>query len=108
METRQLGTSGLIVSALGLGCMASYGPRDDEATVRTVRRAPVQGVDGKVIEGGAQLAKGLGDQIAGRFEDGVTGHGGGYCTTGAQAERASQSCRVRLTWATCCPKCSMA
>lgn len=44
METRQLGTSGLIVSAVGLGCMASYGPRDDEATVRTIRRALDLGV----------------------------------------------------------------
>jgi aryl-alcohol dehydrogenase-like predicted oxidoreductase len=44
MDTRQLGTSGLIVSAAGLGCMASYGPRDDEATIRIIRRALDLGV----------------------------------------------------------------
>ncbi len=47
MENRQLGASGLTVSAVGLGCMGMsefYGPRDDEESVRTIRRAVELGV----------------------------------------------------------------
>lgn len=42
MELRSLGRSPLQVSALGLGCMGmsqSYGVRDDEESMRTIRRA---------------------------------------------------------------------
>jgi aryl-alcohol dehydrogenase-like predicted oxidoreductase len=42
METRTLGTSGLEVSALGLGCMGMsefYGRGDDEESVATIHRA---------------------------------------------------------------------
>jgi len=42
MEQRQLGNLGLGVSAIGLGCMGMsefYGPRDDEASIRTIHRA---------------------------------------------------------------------
>ncbi len=42
MNTRQLGRSGLTVSALGLGCMGMsdfYGERDDAESVRTLHRA---------------------------------------------------------------------
>jgi aryl-alcohol dehydrogenase-like predicted oxidoreductase len=47
MEQRQLGKSGLTVSAIGLGCMGMsefYGPRDDEESVRTILRALEMGV----------------------------------------------------------------
>ena len=47
METRALGTQGLTVSAIGLGCMgmsAFYGDRDDEESVRTIHRALDLGV----------------------------------------------------------------
>jgi len=47
MEQRQLGTSGLSVSALGLGCMGMsefYGPRDDDESIRTIHRAVELGV----------------------------------------------------------------
>ena len=47
MEERRLGTSGLSVSALGLGCMGMsefYGPRDDEESIRTIHRAVELGV----------------------------------------------------------------
>jgi aryl-alcohol dehydrogenase-like predicted oxidoreductase len=47
MEQRQLGRSGLIVSAIGLGCMGmsqSYGPGDDEESIRTLYRALDLGV----------------------------------------------------------------
>jgi aryl-alcohol dehydrogenase-like predicted oxidoreductase len=42
MEQRTLGTQGLVVSALGLGCMGmsqSYGPGDDRESVATIHRA---------------------------------------------------------------------
>jgi aryl-alcohol dehydrogenase-like predicted oxidoreductase len=42
MLQRELGTSGLIVSAVGLGCMGmsqGYGPGDDAESIRTLNRA---------------------------------------------------------------------
>jgi aryl-alcohol dehydrogenase-like predicted oxidoreductase len=47
METRKLGNQGLIVSALGLGCMGMsdfYGPTDDVESVETIHRAIALGV----------------------------------------------------------------
>jgi aryl-alcohol dehydrogenase-like predicted oxidoreductase len=47
METRALGTQGLRVSAIGLGCMgmsAFYGGRDDDESLRTLARALELGV----------------------------------------------------------------
>jgi aryl-alcohol dehydrogenase-like predicted oxidoreductase len=47
METRNLGQQGLLVSALGLGCMGMsdfYGQRDDAESTRTLHRAQELGV----------------------------------------------------------------
>jgi aryl-alcohol dehydrogenase-like predicted oxidoreductase len=47
MEQRTLGSRGLRVSAIGLGCMGmsqSYGPADDQESVATIRRALDLGV----------------------------------------------------------------
>ncbi len=47
MKQRQLGSSGLTVSAIGLGCMSmsqSYGTRDDEESIRAIHRALDAGV----------------------------------------------------------------
>ena len=47
IKTRQLGRSGLIVSALGLGCMGMsdfYGGQDDAESIRTLHRALDLGV----------------------------------------------------------------
>ncbi|HRY45169.1 MAG TPA: aldo/keto reductase, partial [Thermoanaerobaculia bacterium] len=47
MESRTLGTQGLVVSAQGLGCMGMsefYAGRDDEESVATIHRALDLGV----------------------------------------------------------------
>jgi aryl-alcohol dehydrogenase-like predicted oxidoreductase len=48
MQTRELGRSGLVVSALGLGCMGMsefYGGHDDQEAIATIRRALELGID---------------------------------------------------------------
>jgi aryl-alcohol dehydrogenase-like predicted oxidoreductase len=48
MERRKLGTQGLEVAAIGLGCMGMsdfYGPRDDGESIGTIHRALELGVD---------------------------------------------------------------
>ena len=48
MEQRKLGTQGLIVSALGLGCMGmswAYGARDDQESIATIHEAIALGVN---------------------------------------------------------------
>ena len=48
MKTRELGKSGLVVSALGLGCMGMsefYGEHDEREAIATIHRALELGID---------------------------------------------------------------
>ncbi len=48
MQTRQLGSSGLLVSAIGLGCMGmsgAYGPADESESIATIHAALDAGVN---------------------------------------------------------------
>ena len=75
MEQRQLGTDGPLVAPIGLGCMSmsqSYGPRDDEESIRAIHRALDLGVtffDTAAIYGQGHnetlVGRGLGSRRAG-------------------------------------------
>ena len=75
MEQRQLGTSGLAVSALGLGCMgmsAFYGTTDEGEAVATIQRAIELGVtflDTAELYGPYTNEELVGRAIAGRRDD---------------------------------------
>ncbi len=72
MRYRQLGKSGLTVSAIGYGAMSiagAYGPADDEESIATVRRALDLGItliDTADIYGGGHSEEVVGRAIAGR------------------------------------------
>ena len=77
MQRRELGRSGVTVGAIGLGCMGmsqSYGPPDDEESVRTIHRALDLGVS--LIDTADAYGRGgnerlVGRAIAGRRRDAV-------------------------------------
>ena len=67
MERRQLGRSGLEVSAIGLGCMGmsqSYGTPDDAESIRTIHRAIDLGVT--FIDTADQYGKGANEKLVGQ------------------------------------------
>jgi aryl-alcohol dehydrogenase-like predicted oxidoreductase len=67
MEHRQLGSGGLDVSAIGLGCMGmsqSYGPPDDEESVKTIHRALDLGVT--LIDTADAYGNGGNERLVGR------------------------------------------
>ena len=67
MPQRQLGRGGPLVSAIGLGCMSmsqSYGPRDDEESIRALHRALDLGVT--FFDTAAIYGQGHNETIVGR------------------------------------------
>lgn len=67
MERRELGRSGLLVSAMGLGCMGmsqSYGPGDDDESIRTIHRALDIGVT--FLDTAAIYGAGINEQLVGK------------------------------------------
>jgi aryl-alcohol dehydrogenase-like predicted oxidoreductase len=72
MEQRRLGGRGLVVSALGLGCMGmswAYGPRDDQESIATIHEAIDLGVslfDTAEVYGPYENEKLLGKALQGR------------------------------------------
>jgi aryl-alcohol dehydrogenase-like predicted oxidoreductase len=75
MEQRTLGDQGLVVSALGLGCMGmsqSYGPGDDQESVATIHRALDLGMtflDTADVYGPFTNERLVGKAIAGRRDE---------------------------------------
>jgi aryl-alcohol dehydrogenase-like predicted oxidoreductase len=72
MEQRRLGGQGLVVSALGLGCMGmswAYGPRDDAESIATIHEAIDRGItlfDTAEVYGPYENEKLLGRALQGR------------------------------------------
>src|SRR5947199_10228198 len=67
MKLRTLGSGGLTVSALGLGCMGmsqSYGALDDDESIRTLNRALDLGVT--LIDTADAYGKGANEALVGR------------------------------------------
>jgi len=67
MQQRQLGRSGLTVSAIGLGCMGmsqSYGVPDDEESIRTIHRAIELGVT--FLDTADVYGRGANEELLGR------------------------------------------
>src|ERR1700682_5250781 len=67
MKVRHLGKGGLTVSAIGLGCMGmsqSYGPGDDEESIRTLHRALDLGVT--FLDTAAAYGTGENERLVGR------------------------------------------
>ena len=111
MHTRELGTSGLSVSALGLGCMGmsqSYGKGDDEESIRTIQRALDLGVT--LVDTADAYARGANETLVGRAigrrRQGVvlaskfglvTNPSGPATDVDARPERVKASCEASLS-----------
>ena len=70
MHQRTLGSTGLTVSALGLGCMGMsefYGPADEDESIRTIHRALDVGVT--FLDTADMYGRGHNEQLVGRAKE---------------------------------------
>ena len=72
MRQRNLGSDGLVTSALGMGCMGlsqGYGPADDDESVRAIRRAAELGVT--MFDTAMSYGQGHNERLIGRAVAGL-------------------------------------
>ena len=110
METRTLGTEGLTVSALGLGCMGMsefYGARDEDEAIATIQRALEHGVtflDTADMYGPFTNERLVGRAIAGRRDEvvlatkfgNVRGENGAFLGINGSPDYVHRACDASL------------
>jgi aryl-alcohol dehydrogenase-like predicted oxidoreductase len=110
MKQRELGRSGLSVSAIGLGCMGmsqSYGAIDDAESIRTIHRALDLGVT--LLDTADAYGKGANETLVGQAIKGrrhevilatkfglIPGPSGPATSVDARPERAKAACDASL------------
>ncbi|MGC2191106.1 MAG: aldo/keto reductase [Candidatus Dormiibacterota bacterium] len=111
MEQRNLGTQGLVVTALGLGCMGMsefYGPTNDQESVATLHRALELGItllDTADMYGPFHNERLVGSAIAGRRDQVVVAtkfgnqrrEDGSWVGINGRPEYVRQACEASLT-----------
>jgi aryl-alcohol dehydrogenase-like predicted oxidoreductase len=111
MKRRQLGASGLSVSAIGLGCMGmsqSYGAPDDAESIRTIQRALDLGVT--FLDTADAYGRGANETLVGKAIQGrrhqvqlatkfglIPGPSGPATDVDARPERVRSCCEASLT-----------
>jgi aryl-alcohol dehydrogenase-like predicted oxidoreductase len=109
MERREIGRSGLVVSAIGLGCMGMsqfYGPADEAESIRTLHRALELGVtllDTADVYGQGENERLVGKALKGRREQaiiatkfGIVRRDDGTVTFDGRPEYVRRACEASL------------